>query len=306
MVKFLAATAVYLLPSLTVAGDELRSIIKKIREAEDRYKNAEVRLTTTFQNHADGIKLKPIPGEVLNSYEEVLFVRQDGMIRRELTGFSEDSKRGKTLSNDIVSYDGKFTRSLHRLKEASIRKGEPLRPLGYIPYSHFFDPNSLPPTLSDVIDSEKLNDYCLKYEPVLFRDGLLKVILTPDSVTINGLTCRKLQIVFSQKSWGDLFLAVDKGYLPARFEMYNSGESPRIPIKIVATKTFTEAAPDLWYPELVETRHYYPLRVSEAGVPLTRSTETTTITFISLTPQRDKKFFEEVAIPPGVEVKQLP
>ncbi len=175
--------------------------------------------------------------------------------------------------------------------------------------AEYLTPYRLP--LSIQKETPALADYLLGTDAVrkdpMFANITIKTrYLTTEE--IDGLKCEKFEMNIGDLSKPSvsikhlLWLAIERNYLPIRFEDYNMMDDRKAPKAVAKSEDIREIEPGIWCPHRVVMTSYGHVQYNSEKKLVLETERVYTLKFLDFKPNHPKEFFQSVKIPEGALV----
>jgi hypothetical protein len=175
--------------------------------------------------------------------------------------------------------------------------------------AEYLTPYRLPLSIQKV--TPPLSDYLLGSESITNDPMFLGISVHPKYIgteEIDGLKCEKFEMEIRKKQKPNvsikhlLWLAIERNYLPIRFEDFNMMDDKQAPVSIAKSEDIREIEPGVWCPHKVVMLFYEHAPYNESKKIVLEAERVYTLKFLDFKPNHPKEFFQSVKIPEGSEV----
>ncbi len=175
--------------------------------------------------------------------------------------------------------------------------------------AEYLTPYRLPLSIQRV--SPPLSDYLLGSESISIDPMFLGISVHPKYIgteEIDGLRCEKFEMEIKKKQKPNvsikhlLWLAIERNYLPIRFEDFNMMNDRQAPVSIAKSEDIREIEPGIWCPHNVVMLFYEHAPYNEEKKLVLEGERVYKLKFLDFKPNHPKEFFQSVKIPEGSEV----
>jgi hypothetical protein len=272
---------------------ELTELIENVRANEELYRDIEIVHDKTLTLHRTFSKspdyLKSSKGRARYVYQgENVFFQNDEQIE----------SRGGNKSNwdTLQGYDGRTTRAVEQHVIANIHEGRFFDGRLFFPHTRLLLHARISTPLSEWLASDGWMDYRLA----------IRIVGTEP---VRGLNCVKLRCETwnegqEERDYRDLWLAIDRNYLPIRTVGFAVGYSRNIPLETGEVNELREVEPGIWFPFKVEL-YIYDEKFASQGKTVLANVEKYTVSKVNLNPQYDDSLFSDIPIPDGAQVFEM-
>jgi hypothetical protein len=287
-------------PRLTVP-----EIIEKVTANERLYENIDVSVLFRHQDPT-AEQLTPVeqPGSTLfftsTQQSEIRYVGQNGRFRVDRKGVAQSGHKKFSLDRRWA-FDGKVTRLLDGGNLGNIVQGRKEDENVMRPHMLLlrFMPFQVP-----------LSTYLSGHEAMKAHPGghweanhFLQVSYRGEE-EYKGLRCHRVWITTSipekkpYDRW-DLLLAEDRNFIPVHNVGYTFQFSERVPLLEASVTEWTEIEEGIWFPKATEVQSYDRWTVKAEGVKKPTWRHELDVKEVSLDPQFDLTYFQDVPFPDG-------
>ena len=310
VVYFAAALLTVCLAAVATGADDLSALRENVRVNEELYADVEVSSETRYELGADVEVARPVDStfnEHVKRAYTTQFVTQGSLYRLQIEGESRDVD-GKSMTCDRVkAYDGVVTRQFEQNAFGNIIQGRSTD-------EHFIRPHTLllkqqfPFRLSTLLGGNAAITADPERNPN--QNDIFSVSYEGDDV-VGELRCHKVHVngrPAGRSDWlgrCELWLAVDRNYIPAKFAVFMPGFSKEVPVAEAGVNEWIEVKPSIWFPAKAEYIAWDKFVVRDKQKKQVRWRERTDVHSVLLDPVHDVSFFRDVRFPPGIPMYEV-
>ncbi|QDT98976.1 hypothetical protein [Gimesia aquarii] len=293
-------------------------IIELVQENEHLYEDIDVKVQFTYTaGDSKNVKTKITntpktsskkTGFISTSQElsTIWYVGQNEMFHGSKTGNSSYSDNSSRQLNDVKMYDGKITKLKDSQNLVNIIKGEVYDIHQIRPHMFFLRRRHIYTSLSTYLSGTE----AMAASPRTNWKSNISLKNTYQGVVdFNGLKCHKVWITslvndIPSSRW-ELWLAEEKNYIPARLFAYTFRFSETEPVGEAQVLNWDEIKSGIWFPMKTEYTAYNKASIRDGGKKKIQWKESYITEKVSLEPEYDLAFFQDLKIPDGALVYEV-
>lgn len=303
MARFLAPSIAVLLSLAPQAyGDDMASIIEKVRAHEEAYDDFRIKFTSRYSLKSPTVRLETM---IRDRERAVDYVVKGAKYRYRLEGF-EDPVKGDRLRLDLTRIsDGKDTRYLDDHAIANILYNATAIDFGiYTPHLLLLPNFGVDAPLSRILEGRSALKEREGAGPS--SSGKRRITVEPaGEEEVRGWPCQVVKIadhrIEDDPDVVKLWLSVKQNHLPIKTEGFNPEVSRTSPVETGEVEALREVEPGLWFPTASSVVVYDPFELAK-GRRTALGIHQFKAEAITLRPQVDDSLFTELTIPDGVPV----
>jgi len=288
----------------------LEGVVGEVKSAEALFNDLDVKVNFKRESGKGRAKLdtssNPNFQPVLNTTSSIWSVSQSGMYRSQAHFNMEEMDGDERVHERLKMFDGEVTRVLKDDAIANITQGlksdkDFVRPHTLLVKRPFYY-MSLSTLLSgtDVLLSSPQSEWPADHSVDYAYHGLSVVQdLDCDHITITLSVSNKPRMEI------DLFLAKQRNLIPAKVVWRSLPVSKETPVEVGKVLDWIEIAPGIWFPQDAELISYNPVQIKFVGNQVPQWTDTYHVESVSITPNYDRSFFQDIEIPDGTAVYEV-
>jgi hypothetical protein len=286
---------------------DLQELIENVRSNEGLYEDIEIVAHKTYQLKGSSVQFQDGFREITREDARIRDVRQKELFRFEREGQHSYPDGGRQSIDRVRAFDGKTTRlyDQNTIGNLIIGRSE----------DNFLRPHMI--LLDQIVPMVPLSTYLKGHVAIAahpnsnWNADLITRTEYRGEGEWAGLKCQKVSLTTVVKGTGhendswEFWLAEDRNYLPVRLLGYTFRFSKDVPVGVGALEDLREIEPGIWFPNAAHFTAYDQDLLAREQKQKERWRREYAIQEVSLKPNYDTAFFQNVPFPDGTAVYEI-